>query len=586
MSSSFELVGIERGVMQFIESFEYELRYPDTPELATQSDQFVRHQSGISESSIQDFVIDDAQKNIFALPLPRNQLSDFGSPDNTSPFGSVAASEVIFNPDGSGIFSEVDIRFTWRQQQDEVSGKQQIEVLTQDNQTLTYKLLKAADDNTATDLYAVVLRNPATGDAVTETFITGTTADGGKVDNEEGFDVASGGGIYEFRQVFEGANPFERFWFELWPSGRAFTVLTSDGNGDGILSDDEVFVQYGDWSIDEKNRMFITRYRSVSNLDSSGCFGEFDRPELACFLYNQRSWQMFAEKDERAYVHHVHRFDTANQGAFSSISFDNRYFDKLSERPNNAQRTEYLPTMPPKHLTGLFSIQDTIENMQFVVDPRYFQQQEESVAQMQFDNDGSYSFESFGANRILEIGDFYALEDHSVQLKPYGANGLHFARLHIAEEFDLVAKSGQIMFSFNTQEAALGLVNVLDDVTSSQSFADLVSQQWVLIDRDEDENWAATYLSITSENTIEIYVDETFTEVAQTIAIELQEDGSLIFSDSVTRLFIALGDATVKFTVTDEDGSGQLDSNLLISDLNVAQDMLDSLTRLDQINRY
>ncbi len=121
-------------------------------------------------------------------------------------------------------------------------------------------------------------------------------------------------GVYGYEtRFFE--SPLDNFWWELKANGDANTYSTSDYNGDGELSDDEVNVYTGTWSLDEDGVVTVTRFIDTTTWSySNTCRSETE----TCKLFNDRTMKLIAMEDEKLFIEHGHRFYYSIYGPYNS----------------------------------------------------------------------------------------------------------------------------------------------------------------------------------------------------------------------------------------------------------------------------
>ena len=126
-------------------------------------------------------------------------------------------------------------------------------------------------------------------------------------------------------------DPLDHFWFELRANGEADTKWSFDSNGDGILTENELTIAPGSWTINADGTLVITRVRSEDRSYTEACrYAETE----GCVLYHERTWRLIGQKENAYGLFHKHDFKLTNLGAqYDDISYDNRTLYKVENAP-------------------------------------------------------------------------------------------------------------------------------------------------------------------------------------------------------------------------------------------------------------
>lgn len=531
-------------------------RYPENSQLSAEEVSFQETHQAITASNIIDFSIDEGMTTDYALPLPLG----FFTADNLD---ILTIEQFTFEPNNTGVTRVSEQSFTWNYVGGEASSKQQVSVVFENGASLLYTQLT---NSSSAKKYAVLLNDDQAERLV--------IADGGEIESEDGFDLASMPGIYELQEGM-GENLYH-FWFELWPTGKAYTVSTFDNDNNGIISQDEVYVQYGDWSVDEDGELDITRWNEVNNPNGSGCFGELDARDYACYLFNSRLLKRFAVDGDAYGLTNFHRFDLANQGSFDYLQVSARKLNKIDQRPLNAQRDNYLPSLAPAPFFDLSSPSEFLDTDYFLVDAN--NTVSGSIASLNLSGDGTFNLKSVTSDAFDINGAYITFEDNVMRFTEAQRLPRSFAFLMDGDDFQLVAFDGSPILLFATQEQAQFTLDAINNRTAVKSVTSLVDLQNVLIDRDQNDEFTASYLMFSAES-ISIYTDNTYTEVVATIPYSINEDGSIDINGGQNSLYIAADSGALHVFMTyEEDGS--VSENYLISDVTQAEQLLKNLKQL------
>jgi hypothetical protein len=141
----------------------------------------------------------------------------------------------------------------------------------------------------------------------------------------------------------------DRFWLEINADGTGRQVSTSDNNGDGEITENEISVYPALWEFADDGSISMRRYMSKS--DFSRCIPDSFSPsplDDCSVLYNDRGLVLYAIKEvnseTRFHVLNIHKFydifSATNFPEYSErfvqyIYSGERYWLKLDERPVN-----------------------------------------------------------------------------------------------------------------------------------------------------------------------------------------------------------------------------------------------------------
>jgi len=154
-------------------------------------------------------------------------------------------------------------------------------------------------------------------------------------------------GIYALDWDFLG-DQNDRFWLEIYADGTGLQVSTFDDNGDGEITEDEIFVAPALWEFADDGSISMRRY--ISQSDFNFCIPDSFSPSPldGCVLYNDRGLVLYAIKsvnsETRFHALNIHKFydlDVAfnypeyPERFIEFISSGERYWLKLDERPVN-----------------------------------------------------------------------------------------------------------------------------------------------------------------------------------------------------------------------------------------------------------
>ena len=515
-----------------------------------------------------EIAIDSADNKALSLPI----TSSLFDTDDSNLFTYNWASDTFeFNQDGTGSTRVVDNDFTWMKQPYALNPDINELVITfDDGTTLSYVQLTDSSDN---NLYAV---SGISSDGRNESFKVDA---GGAVTAEDKFDVASVPGIYTY--AFDG-DSLNEFWWELWPNGKAYTIEVADNNGDGNITTEEILVMYGNWSVEANGELQINRYRST-DYSWPGCFNE----SADCYLYNSRTWSIFAQVGDAYHITNLHEFDFSQQdgrGGFDGIVDyfvqDNRRVSKQANRPVTATLPEHphLPALPPQAFVNLVAPSDYLGTTLYGVEQNGLYTVDDASIALSLEADDTYVRTFEGLPQGSESGSYLVAADNSILLQASDVaapNGLQ-AFLLSSDGVTIGAHLGAPVPFFGTQQAADDYETVLREGTSVASFDSLKDKSLVLVDTSQSGEWNTTYLQFDGSNVV-IYTDSTYSEVNDSFGYVLNDDGSI---DIDGRVYLALSTTGFSVFVSDEGEGDYIDFNYLFDDTTVAAQFVENANNL------
>jgi len=241
------------------------------------------------------------------LPYKRNLQGD-------------AADKAILNADGTGTLAIRNKSFEWSIE----NGQLTLHFSENDEDYKTTWTL--ADKSEGIEQYFHQSTN--SGEAVHKDTFAGL---GAILTEAKPFTEASATGIYQY-DLLDLDYPLDHYWFELHANGHAETKSSADYNNDGQITSEEVYVQYGSWSLNEDGQLRITRVRSEGSLKPEEC--RYETTE-GCYLYHERTWELMGESGNQFSV--FHDFTLINAG----IGYhDTRILHKVEKAPVEFDTTQ------------------------------------------------------------------------------------------------------------------------------------------------------------------------------------------------------------------------------------------------------
>ena len=241
-------------------------------------------------------------------------------PDNSN-IVALRADEFVLNANGTGHATINDFDFTWQV----IDG--------------VFELYPPGDS--ADDVYVAKWKQLTTGLAANQfahEFVDNDginasddfVSTGAIVTSPLNWEPTMVAGIYTYDNA-SFADPLENFWFELSENGNAETYSSGDWNKDGVLTDDEIGVMYGSWSINNDGSLVITRVRTENGDFTSDCR---NAETEGCVVYHERTWRLIGQKGGTYALFHKHDFKNSNLGWGSDQQhYDNRTVFKVDTPP-------------------------------------------------------------------------------------------------------------------------------------------------------------------------------------------------------------------------------------------------------------
>jgi hypothetical protein len=260
--------------------------------------------------------IDHTGAGIAYLPFVNN------NPDDSS-FISSSADEFILNSDGTGHAAIQDFDFTWKINEG------------------VFELIPPSDN--VDEVYVAVWKQLNSGLA-SNTFVYEFT-DNGEINDDNDYinpgailttpmnwQPSMVAGIYTYDNA-TFTDPLDNFWFELRENGEADTVYSFDYNEDGVITEDELDVMRGSWTLNGYGTLVITRVRHQYDGYTAEC--RYASTE-GCVLYHERTWRLIGQKSNAFTLFHKHDFKFTNlDSGFDNdeISYSNLTLYKVDSPP-------------------------------------------------------------------------------------------------------------------------------------------------------------------------------------------------------------------------------------------------------------
>ncbi|EWH06665.1 hypothetical protein AT00_10395 [Pseudoalteromonas lipolytica SCSIO 04301] len=456
----------------------------------------------------------------------------------------LGAMTVSLNDDGTGKILELgdtNASINWQLIDDKGKKSLQITLNDYDNQSIIFKQLS---DNEGVIQVAVVSE-----------FYDKKYARVGfasLVNESEVFSLETVPGIYSYN--FDGKS-LEEFWFELWPDGKAVTMSVSDTDNDGELSADESKVFKGNWKL-ENDVLTITRNLN----DYNGCY--YIGYDFACWQWNTRQWKLIEQIEDTIYVNHMHQF-TYNQGEEPrEKTFDNRKFNKASERPILApladEILQQIGYQPPIALKGLVSFDTYLDKRLYFVNFDYYQEGE--VGYFQFNTDESFEFYQ---DDQLSTGNYQLFADNQAVLR----DNISF---NYGKSYGLLAESSNVLITafddsiwpqFSNETDAKVYISTVTDNKPVSTIDHLLNRKIYMVDRGDNSEWHISFLQFDKEK-VKIYSDESFSVVQAELDYSVTEEGMMSISGN--SLFLSLVTDAFNIVVTNVDENDTRDFNYFL----------------------
>ena len=265
------------------------IRFPDG-ELADEPYTFSSAYSAVKPNATID--ITHAGAGIAYLPFRDDE------PDNSSII-SLNADEFTLNADGTAHSTVLDIDFTWQVE----DGVLKLNAPSEDDNTYvpTWKQLTTglSINQFAHEFIENGEINPSDDYISNGAILTAPMA----------WQTSEVAGIYTYDRA-SFTDPLQNFWFELHDNGDAETYSSDDNNGDGSVTEDEIFIQYGNWTVNSDGTLVIARVRHQDGNYTEECRYESE----ICLTYHERTWRLIGQKGNAYGVFHKHDFRYSNFG--------------------------------------------------------------------------------------------------------------------------------------------------------------------------------------------------------------------------------------------------------------------------------
>ncbi len=236
---------------------------------------------------------------------------------NISSFGSTGADEYILNADGTGHANIMNFDFTWQIN----NGALEFNIPVNTTGETYVSSWRQLTNNSGTNQFGRELANNS-GDFVNQGAILSTSMT---------WNSASIAGIYSYDNS-NFSDPLEHFWFELSENGDAVTKSSKDSNGDGILTEDEIWHMYGNWTVNSDGTLTISRIRHIDGHYTPECKSAATE---GCILYHERVWRLIGQSNNKYDLFHKHDFKYSNfeWGGDDALYYDNRSVFKVDSAP-------------------------------------------------------------------------------------------------------------------------------------------------------------------------------------------------------------------------------------------------------------
>lgn len=268
--------------------------------------------SGIKKTNTMPFNVNKLASAFFTLPK-QMVLGDL----NTETV-SLYADKFTFNQDGTGGTKVLNQSFNWEKDGEEL--------------TITYA------DNTQHTINQVNAKSDIAGHLVLEQtdgtdVLNKTLGEGQIIEDTTEWTDSNIIGIYQYdHDIFD--SPLEQFWIELNEDNTALTILISDKDGNGSISDDEITRMTGRWAKNSDGTISVTRYKDkTSGAYSTDCNAE----NTNCYLFNTRTWELVAQSGDKYLLFQHHDWGNLWKNdveyEYDQQQYDIRTIYKVTERP-------------------------------------------------------------------------------------------------------------------------------------------------------------------------------------------------------------------------------------------------------------
>ena len=280
-----------------------------------------KHNSSTNSAVKNNGVIDIMHTGAGIAYLPFNDEN----PDNSS-IVTFRADEFILNADGTAHATVNNMDFTWEVE----DGVIKLDI-------------PSSDENTNVPTWKQLTIGSALNQFAHEFIENGEINTGDDFVSEGAilatpmvWQQSTAVGIYTYDNA-TFSNPLEHFWFELHENGDAETYSSRDQNEDGVLTEDEIYIMYGNWAVNSDGTLVIARVRHQDGYFTEEC--RYESTEN-CTLYHERTWRLIGQEGNAYGLFHKHDFKFTNfDWGFESdeIHYDNRTVYKVTSAPVTVQ---------------------------------------------------------------------------------------------------------------------------------------------------------------------------------------------------------------------------------------------------------
>jgi len=241
--------------------------------------------------------------------------------NNDDEYLSIKADEFVLNGDGTGHATVMGFDFTWQMNNGvlelNIPADNASDVWTAKWKQLTSKV----SGNQFAHEFEINGKTNTTDDYVGESAILASQPSWGS-------NIA---GIYTYDNS-SFSDPMEHFWFELHANGHADTKSSGDRNGDGVLTENEIYIMYGNWKVASDGSLVISRVRSA---DGGGYTPDCRYASTeGCVTYHERTWRLIGQSNNQYNLFHKHDFQFSNlDWGDDMVYYDNRTVFKVNSAP-------------------------------------------------------------------------------------------------------------------------------------------------------------------------------------------------------------------------------------------------------------
>ena len=457
-----------------------------------------------------------------------NKLVNFNAPEDGSSYSLPVSSSVFagkgidlikseeftFNADGSGVTKALAANFTWQQTDNElIDDVKNIEITMETGEVLLYSQLTSDEQNQ----YYVLYAEHDNFDEKISDSMSGTIGSGNKVNQALSFDIADIPGIYN---LYPDASLLEGMpWLELWPTGEAYSVYSFDADRDGQLTENEITVDYGSWAVSEAGNLSISLWKNSGENTQPGCFNG----NSGCYLYNERTVQLNGHVNNTLFVTNTHQFDFDENGVFDHKQIRNTKVIKGQSRPLTAKygRSSHLPEMSPLSVANLLPVTDFINTVYHGISLDSITS-DEPISTLSFNDSLEFTLE----NENMSSQSTYQRFNNEVLLLADFMEA--FAFITQSNGVILSALGDEIWPLFTSEEEATSFTQSVKTKAPASSFEALQDKALFWIQNAENSTQKeVVHFKFHANGAFNIYEDDTFTDIVETMTYELQADGSI-----------------------------------------------------------